>query len=79
MIILEIFLSIESNDKEKVVSAFNKIYKILLKEENEEPLLNIIADYNDKWIVKIIPRKKHRPQQFYEEGDKQLLVSPSFS
>ena len=46
------------------------------KDENE-PKFNIFAwRENDRLIVLLIPRSKHRPECFFAEGDAQLLVSP---
>ena len=53
------------------IKAFEKT-----KEENE-PKFNIIAwRENDRLIVLLIPRSKHRPDCFFAEGEAQLLVSP---
>lgn len=45
--------------------------------ELPEPMLNILA-YHDTsgWIVHIIPRKKHRPDQYFRDEGK-ILVSPA--
>ena len=46
------------------------------KEENE-PKFNIFAwRENERLIVLLIPRSKHRPDCFFAEGEAQLLVSP---
>lgn len=43
-----------------------------------EPMLNILAFWTGKeWQVVLFPRKKHRPDQFYREGDEQILLSPA--
>jgi ATP adenylyltransferase/5',5'''-P-1,P-4-tetraphosphate phosphorylase II len=44
----------------------------------DEPMMNILAQYDqDSWIVHVFPRKQHRPFQYFENGDKQLLLSPA--
>ena len=46
--------------------------------EGKEPNLNILAwSENKHWTICIFKRKQHRPSQFYEEGDLQILVSPA--
>lgn len=41
--------------------------------------LNLIARFsNSAWEVILIPRSKHRPQCYFESGDRQLLVSPGY-
>ncbi len=43
-----------------------------------EPMLNIIAySESGEWIIHILPRKLHRPAQFFSEGNDKLLVSPA--
>ena len=41
-------------------------------------MLNILASYeNRRWTVHIFPRQLHRPWQYFDEGEKQLLLSPA--
>ena len=43
-----------------------------------EPMLNILAMWvNEEWRVFIFPRKKHRPDQYFMEGDDQIVFSPA--
>lgn len=42
-----------------------------------EPMLNVLVFYeNSEWCVCIFPRKKHRPRQFFAEGDEKITFSP---
>ena len=61
-------------------SMLNTLFKYLPKEKGEwEPKVNVFI-----WKPKegasthalIIPRSKHRPACYFEEGEKQMLVSP---
>ena len=46
--------------------------------ERPEPMLNILASYSsDEWIIHFIPRKLHRPTQFFAGGDDKILLSPA--
>ena len=46
-------------------------------EEGEEPMMNIVAwRQGEQYISVIFPRRKHRPDCYFKEGDEQLLVSP---
>ncbi len=52
----------------------------LLKERGQEgePMLNILITYDDgAWTVLLFPRDKQRPDQFYEEGDAKIVMSPA--
>ena len=70
---------IESDDKNAITSTFKKIYSTLeIKENESEPMLNILTwRENKKWISCIIPRKAHRPECFFAEGDSNILISPA--
>jgi ATP adenylyltransferase/5',5'''-P-1,P-4-tetraphosphate phosphorylase II len=73
-------ITLQSNRKNDLLETFAKIYDILsaLQPHESEPMLNIIC-YADKdsWTVHIFPRIKHRPSQFFEHGERQLLISPA--
>jgi hypothetical protein len=41
-------------------------------------MMNILAYFQTgKWIIHLIPRKLHRPSQFYANGNDQILLSPA--
>lgn len=45
-----------------------------------EPMLNLLATYNvdtKEYNLFVFPRAKHRPSQFFEEGDAQVVFSPA--
>ncbi|MDO5664300.1 MAG: DUF4922 domain-containing protein [Bacteroidia bacterium] len=72
-------LIIESSSKQEVEDHFEDVYQYLhsRQPDEEEPLLNLIAFVeNNKYMLHIFPRKAHRPKQFFEEGKRQLLISP---
>lgn len=75
------FISIESFDKELVVTAFIKFYKTYseLMNEEQEPMINLISFYEKEygWRIIIFLRAKHRPDIFFAEGDEKMLVSPA--
>ena len=57
---------------------FDKLYEALPSQPNEEPMINIIARYEDaQWIVMVFPRAKHRPECYYADNDSQRLISPA--
>jgi hypothetical protein len=46
--------------------------------KDDEPMMNVVASYqNDEWRVIVFPREKHRPSHYFEEGEKQVLLSPA--
>ncbi len=43
----------------------------------EEPMMNIAGFHDEKkWRLVIFPRRKHRPDAFFREGDARVVVSP---
>nr|WP_320057320.1 DUF4922 domain-containing protein [uncultured Bacteroides sp.] len=72
-------LIIESEEKESATFLFNTIYDALeLKPEEAEPMMNVLAWYEEgKWVTCIFPRDKHRPSCYFAEGDKNILLSPA--
>jgi hypothetical protein len=70
----------ESNDKQLILNYFHKLHAKFasIQPLEDEPMLNIISYYqSDTWIVHVFPRRKHRPQQFFETGVQQILLSPA--
>lgn len=62
----------------------NETFRILIRSfknistPNEEPMINIISSYSEEmWHVFIFPRKQHRPKQYFENGNKKIIVSPA--
>jgi hypothetical protein len=40
-------------------------------------MMNIAGFYEErKWRLVIFPRRKHRPDAFFEDGDARMVVSP---
>lgn len=72
-------MMIESNNKEEVEELFEEVYQYLhyRQPDEEEPMMNVIAfTEENQFKLHIFPRKAHRPRQYFEEGNKKLLISP---
>ncbi|MDR1555762.1 MAG: DUF4922 domain-containing protein [Tannerellaceae bacterium] len=69
---------LESGTAERAASLFKHLYKVLpLAGDDTEPRMNIFCRYGEgRWQVIIVPRKVHRPRQYYAEGDEQILTAP---
>ncbi|MEW6194308.1 MAG: DUF4922 domain-containing protein [Bacteroidota bacterium] len=70
----------ESGNKGELLYAFKILLKALrnIFPEENEPMLNIICTRAEKdWRVFIFPRYKHRPNQFFLNDDRKLLISPA--
>lgn len=74
------FIAIESDDASKAEDYFYKVLIALKSITNsiDEPLINVLGYYNqNKYITIIFPREKHRPDYYFLEGDKNILLSPA--
>ncbi len=71
-------LVLSSVDKNEVLRHFNRIYHILSKGRQKEPMLNILCFFENKmWNLIIFPRDKQRPSHFFETGEEQIVVGPA--
>ncbi len=73
-------ISLNGKDKNSLIECFNLIYNKLqiLQPDEVEPMLNILTIFEQgEWIIHIFPRKLHRPAQYFETGEKQLILSPA--
>jgi hypothetical protein len=44
---------------------------------DEEPMMNVAGFFEGgKWRLVIFPRRKHRPDAFFREGNARIVVSP---
>lgn len=63
---------------------FQKLYSALPVADGEpEPMMNVLSwmldnttDGRQRIVSIVLPRTKHRPDCYYEEGDKRIMVSP---
>lgn len=73
-------ISLKGDDREMVIRVFDRLFMALseIQPDRPEPMLNIIAGFEKgEWTVHIIPRKQHRPAQFFLQGAGQLMISPA--
>ena len=85
---LRVVYCLEATDAEALKAAFMKLYNSWVKDEDVEPMMNVVCLYRQstvdsqqtadgKWYLFVIPRGAFRPWQYTAEGDAQLLVSPA--
>lgn len=71
-------LVLTSDSMQKASGLFDQIYMLLDKGLEVEPMMNLLAWYEDgQWVVCIIPRTLHRPACYFAEGEENLLISPA--
>jgi len=72
------FIMIESDENERINVLFQDILDgTSAGPEEDEPMMNILSWYQDKWRVMIFLRQEHRPWQFFAEGEDNILISPA--
>ncbi len=81
-------LVIRSKGVQTSTKLFKKLYdRMSLLQGETEPMMNIVSwchhssntpdtPANTEYVSIIFPREKHRPDCYYQQGDRQLLVSP---
>ena len=57
---------------------FRRLYEALpMQEDDTEPMMNIVSwRHDDNYLSVVFPRRKHRPDCYYAEGDAQFIISP---
>jgi ATP adenylyltransferase/5',5'''-P-1,P-4-tetraphosphate phosphorylase II len=73
-------ITLKGNDRKKLIRVFDRLFDILseFQSDRPEPMVNILTTYSGgEWIIHIIPRKLHRPAQFFGRDRDQILVSPA--
>lgn len=69
---------IRSKEKSECEHLFKRLCQAMPKEKGDkEPMMNIVAwKQGEEYLLVVYLRKKHRPDCYYMEGNKRLLVSP---
>ena len=73
-------ISIRTNNLDKGIRAITHICTRFreIQPDKVEPMMNLICYYQSgNWLIHLFPRKLHRPWQFFEEGDQNLMISPA--
>jgi len=72
------FYLVESDSKEKLEEFAAGAFPMIRELQNgAEPMINMLSYYREGWQVLLFPRDKHRPWQYFEEGEKNILLSPA--
>jgi ATP adenylyltransferase/5',5'''-P-1,P-4-tetraphosphate phosphorylase II len=72
------FLVLESNKADSLDKIFTRVIRFMKNQSSDqEPMLNMLCYYKQGWQLLIFPREKHRPWQFFEEGEANILLSPA--
>lgn len=73
-------VTFEGSGREDLAQCFEDFYSrfLILQPDRPEPMLNILCSYTEgRWVIHIIPRKLHRPTQYFEEAGNKIILSPA--
>ena len=73
------FIVLESPNREELVRSFHGILTQTRGwQDQQEAMMNILSYYcTNGWRLLVFLRERHRPRQYYEEGEKNILISPA--
>jgi hypothetical protein len=72
------FYVAESTSKERMEEFGAKVFLFLRRlQKGEEPMINMLSYYTYGWQLLLFPRHRHRPWQYFEKGEKNILLSPA--
>jgi hypothetical protein len=75
------FVVIDSPDQTWTQEHFTRLFETFSSHNPtpaEEPMLNILTAYRDnRWRVIVFLRKRHRPDQFFLDGEEKIVFSPA--
>ncbi len=73
------FLVMESPLKKPLLEVFTSAFRFMQERRpEEEPMINMLAYHRENgWQLLFFPREKHRPWQYFEEGERHILLSPA--
>jgi len=69
----------EGKELRSVETALLKAVEVMreILPASDEPMMNLLCTYDGaQWRVLIFPRRKHRPDAYYREGEERILISP---
>ena len=68
---------IQSRTAKGEAQLFGKLLSSFEKTDNGEPMMNIVAwRTEDNFITVVFPRRKHRPDCYFDDEEKRILASP---
>ena len=73
-------MTLRGTDNGALETAFKNFYDRFSDTQpgRPEPMLNILSCYYEGvWTIHIIPRRIHRPECYFRDGDERILLSPA--
>lgn len=73
-------LVLKGTEAGRVAAGLRKVMAALrtVLDAKDEPMMNLLGSYEQGgWVILIFPRRKHRPDVFYLEGEARVLITPA--
>lgn len=70
---------LESGDQDALSMQFETLLKALqsIMQTKVEPMVNVVCDHaGHRWRLIVFLRQKHRPDAYFEKGEKRIFISP---
>lgn len=72
------FITIDAADEPAITRLFNMVYeRAKIRSSGGEPMMNILVYFDGRWRVHLFLRERHRPGQYFEEGEGNIMFSPA--
>jgi hypothetical protein len=71
---------LEGENAEEVQTALLRLLSAMRRVLNiaDEPMVNILCSYTGAtWRLIVFPRRKHRPDVYFNKGEDRILISPA--
>lgn len=70
---------IDATSSEEASVKFEELIKdLVVPEGDQEPMMNVLAKSNGEGVrILVIPRKRHRPSFYDNEGEEGMMISPA--
>lgn len=74
------FIAFEATSPQALARAILTFINVMQEhtEGKDEPMMNLVSWFDDsEWKMVVFPRAKHRPDRFYEKGERRITLSPA--
>ena len=70
---------VEGRGRKGIADALSRVIAALreIRRMPDEPMMNLLCSHDGaQWRILMFPRRRHRPEAYYREGDGRVLISP---
>ena len=71
------FYVLESGSPERLSTLAGAVFSYLRSLQGGDPMINMLSYFDQGWMLLLFPRDRHRPWQYFKEGEDNILLSPA--